>query len=717
MLETERDVLKGAAARLLNLGRAALITMFLVFLLIAVLTIVSELLSIRAERELKEFIEPLNRAVETTGAMIAAGAHGEELQTVALEARQKAAEAGRAGGLTRLSEMGGEFATAVLALAADGNERDAAQASRSWSRLREAVKGEEARLEKDLRLIQNSQSLFVLVLGLVGLFAGANVLSLWSRNSSLEAVTEVQREHLRAVLDSSRAQGRELESATSFLRTVLNNLEVGIAVTQGPQHRIAVANPAFCRGLGRNQPELLGQSLLELWKGLDGSQLFSVLNGVLESGVPRQFEDWEYVQGAKKAYWSGRVQPLGGEGLVVMVEDTTRRVQAREAVQQALRAAQGNAAQLQAVFDSMTEAVFIIDLQGRVTDMNHAALRLVRIAGKEEALIPLRKHLRRLEAHFPDGSPVTLAALPAASVLRGEPFRDLEINVRQPGGQELHLNVSAAPVRGPDGGTTMLVGVVRDVTELKELDRAKDEFLAVASHELRTPLTSVIGFTQLLARRMDRRLAHPPPHPCADGCRQDRDILETVLEQGRRLNRLTADLLDVSRLDTGRLELHLEHVDLAELAEEVIGRLALFTRGHRITLSAGACPADGGADSAGCQVLGDRSRLDQILTNLIQNAIAYSPEDTEITVTLSRQGAEVELAVWDNGMGIPVEHLAHIFDRFYRAGQSAVHGRRGMGLGLYISRQIAERHGGRLGAESTLGEGSVFRLKLPALDA
>jgi signal transduction histidine kinase len=272
-------------------------------------------------------------------------------------------------------------------------------------------------------------------------------------------------------------------------------------------------------------------------------------------------------------------------------------------------------------------------------------------------------------------------------------IRDLNADLQR------RVDEATAELRG------MYEAAQRHVEELQELDRLKSQFLSMASHELKTPLTSMSGFLQVALRRMKRRLEGGMPEG-DEWQREQRSILdqlEVVNRQTSRLARLVNELLDVSRIETGRVEFAFSPVDFAELSEEVVVRLQLTTTRHALRLS-----------TAGTAVVSaDRDHLEQVLNNLVGNAIKYAPGGGPIEVAVEGQGDEVVLSVRDHGLGIPPGDVEKIFGLFYRSEDRASRDIGGMGLGLYISKEIVARHGGRIWAESEPGKGSTFYVALP----
>jgi signal transduction histidine kinase len=245
--------------------------------------------------------------------------------------------------------------------------------------------------------------------------------------------------------------------------------------------------------------------------------------------------------------------------------------------------------------------------------------------------------------------------------------------------------------------------------KLQELDKLKSQFLSIASHELKTPITAMSGFVQIAVRRIKRRLGAGRPNE-ADWKKEEETLLEqleVVQRQTTKLARLVDELLDVSRIESGRLELRLADVDLPELIAEVMRRHQLMATKHELRLHYDP--------EQKLSVRGDRDHLEQVLNNLIGNAMKYSPDGGAIDVTVTRAGEhEVEFAVADHGIGIRPEELARVFGLFYRSPDRLARDVGGMGLGLYITKEIVDRHTGRIWAESEVEKGTNFHVALPA---
>ncbi|MBV8517219.1 MAG: GAF domain-containing protein [Acidobacteria bacterium] len=233
--------------------------------------------------------------------------------------------------------------------------------------------------------------------------------------------------------------------------------------------------------------------------------------------------------------------------------------------------------------------------------------------------------------------------------------------------------------------------------KVEDLSRLKDEFLSIASHELRTPVTSIKGYTQLakmLIKEGDLSTSE--------------EYLDIALDQIDRMSRLILELLDVSRIETGRLEIRREPIAWSHFVRDVVHRHHTAVSDRRFHVSV---PDD---DKI---VTGDRDRLEQVLGNLLENAVKYSPDGSDITVTVEDKGEAFVTAVCDRGIGIPADELGQVFERFHRGRQVSSTNYGGLGLGLYITKQIIERHGGAIWVESKEGQGTRFFFSLPAAEA
>jgi PAS domain S-box-containing protein len=329
------------------------------------------------------------------------------------------------------------------------------------------------------------------------------------------------------------------------------------------------------------------------------------------------------------------------------------------------------------VLDAVGDGVFLLDDEGRIRFWNRAAELVTGKAGEEVSGRPAGRLFGQWE-RLAGEIPVSEGSVAARPVT-------LPVEVD---GRELWLSFIA--VRSPAG----VVYAFRDHTIERKLDEAKSEFVATVSHELRTPLTAVIGAAKTLMRddidlTPERR----------------RQLLHMIGAQGTRLAKIAEDLLIASRLDRDELRLDRDPVDLGDVV-----RTAVETMREYLPESVSLTASTG---SNGGSALGDRSRIEQVLVNLIDNAIKYSPGGGEVLVSTAVSEGGVRVEVRDSGIGIPPSEQASVFEKFYRGNLRETQVRAGTGLGLYICRELVRRMGGTIGVKSKLGAGSTFYFELP----
>ena len=227
--------------------------------------------------------------------------------------------------------------------------------------------------------------------------------------------------------------------------------------------------------------------------------------------------------------------------------------------------------------------------------------------------------------------------------------------------------------------------------------REREALLAIASHELKNPLAALLGYAHLLQRRMRRNTTSEE---------RDQHAVQTIVAQAERLNRLLTDLLDVSRLENDQFVIERMPLDLSTLLHTIKEELEPTLRGHSITIQDADSPL---------MILGDEERLAQVVRNLIGNAIKYSPHGGAIRMVIDAQDEQARVSFQDDGIGIPQDALPNLFQRFYRASNTAQHGITGFGIGLYVVKEIVTRHGGTISVASVEGEGTTVTLHMPLL--
>jgi PAS domain S-box-containing protein len=352
------------------------------------------------------------------------------------------------------------------------------------------------------------------------------------------------------------------------------------------------------------------------------------------------------------------------------------------------------------LLESVPDAMVIADEAGTIVHVNGNAERLFgwsleEVVGKPvEVLLPAR--FRTMHQVHRSGYHAAPRTRPMGL--------GLDLSALRKDGGEFAAEISLSPIQVE--GQACVIAAVRDVTERKKLEdrarlwgnareevRERDEFLSIASHELRTPVTALQLQLQLLQRAAQRSIDELPR--VLEG---KVDVLE---RQTRRISLLVNELLDVSRMRLGKLELRYEPLDLAEVAREAAAHLRaeLARTGSRLRLD--LSPAPGRFD---------RMRIEQVITNLLVNAAKFG-EGKPVSLSVDADGSRARISVTDRGIGIAAEHQVRVFERFERAVPAQHFG--GLGLGLYIVRQIVEAHGGVMRVESTPGAGATFTAELP----
>jgi two-component system phosphate regulon sensor histidine kinase PhoR len=347
---------------------------------------------------------------------------------------------------------------------------------------------------------------------------------------------------------------------------------------------------------------------------------------------------------------------------------------------------EGERREVEAVLKSLSDVVIATDARGRIALFNAAAERTFRVS-EAQALDQPVLAVARL-AGLAEGF---------ASVLAGQAPQAREITAVTP--EERTFEAHLSPIRHPDGTIAGAVAVLHDVTEVRRLERIRSEFVANVSHELRTPLTSLAGFVETLE------------DGAADDPATRHRFLSIISTETARLGRLVEDLLDLSRLESGHLELRAAPVDLRGVVERTLAFYQPTAEAKQVALRSDL-PADLPP------VPGDDDLLEQVVRNLVDNAVKYTPQGGRVSVSAEpvdyQDGRrEVVLRVSDTGPGIPPEHLHRLFERFYRVDRARSRALGGTGLGLAIVKHVVERHGGRVWVDSDPGRGATFSVALP----
>jgi PAS domain S-box-containing protein len=382
------------------------------------------------------------------------------------------------------------------------------------------------------------------------------------------------------------------------------------------------------------------------------------------------------------------------KGTVLTFADVTTRRQAAEERERLTVELQRRAAELDATISSLADGVLICGPAGEVVRMNRAAEEMLGYSNGE-----WRRHstdwAKLLRAETPAGEPFPPDDMPIARALQGETAKGAIMLLRRTDGNALWVSASAAPIESVDGVVLGAAISLTDVTAIHELQERQEDLIHAISHDLRTPLTVVLGHGQILSKALgNTRLSA-----------RRKQSLDAIVLAAKQMNTMIRGLVDSVRMEAGQLDLMMTEVDLPEVACRIKGQLAGTMEVDRIKVEVSAAVSP---------VLGDPARLERIIQNLLTNALKYSDPESEVTVTIAQWFDQVVVSVSDHGPGIEPEDMLHLFQKFGRAGQGRRH-RDSLGLGLHITKQLVEAHGGRIWVESELGKGSTFSFSLPGM--
>lgn len=384
--------------------------------------------------------------------------------------------------------------------------------------------------------------------------------------------------------------------------------------------------------------------------------------------------------------YSGRYTVIDRQVLQSFADQAAIAVHNAQLYQQVSREKQ----RLDAIIDATADGVLILDAARRITVFNRALARLLNVDA-DQVIGLAHDDVMVIEAQR--------AGLTLADALAGGwPLRDnaalyVEGDLRKADGSRVPAGLTYAALFDRDGRLVNIIANVRDMTRLREADDLKNTFISVISHELKTPVALIKGYAGTL-RREDARWDQ----------KTVRDSAAIIEEEADRLTQLIDNLLDASRLQAGALKLNLGELALDQLARHIVKKFSVEAAQHPLALD---FPPDFPTVPA------DATRLEQVLSNLINNAIKYSPAHTAITIAGRVTPREVIVTVTDRGIGIPLEEQARIFERFYRVDDALSRRTQGSGLGLYLAKAVIEAHRGRIWVKSAPGQGATFAFALP----
>ncbi len=339
------------------------------------------------------------------------------------------------------------------------------------------------------------------------------------------------------------------------------------------------------------------------------------------------------------------------------------------------------------IVEAISDAILVCDPESRILLVNHSAERLFHLDEKKVVGKPVAECLN-------DERVLTIFNQPDREGVSTEPYLQFRHD-----GRSIYLRPRISIIPAPHGGRGGVVLVLQDVTQFKDLDKMKSDFMAAVSHEFRTPLTSINMSVDIL----DQQLLGPLTEA-------QRDLVQASKQDCERLTKLVRDLLQLSRLESGKIEHREELVDIRKMVESTLQPLDLPFKKKGVTLT---CVADDELPA----FLGDEQQLSWVVSNLVNNALRYTNPGGSVTVEIRRDADAILLRVRDTGRGIPPEHLSKIFDKFVQVKQSFDSTPGSVGLGLAIAKEVVEMYGGRISVESEVNKGSTFTVRLPIQQA
>jgi len=367
--------------------------------------------------------------------------------------------------------------------------------------------------------------------------------------------------------------------------------------------------------------------------------------------------------------------------ILLTLLDTTDQVQSKTQFAQSERS-------YRHLLETMAVAVYTCDMEGRVNFHNEAAVTLWGRVPELGVELWCGSH----KMYTLDGTWMPHEDCPAAVSFKEQRPVKAEALVQRPDGNMRHVLVFPRPEYDISGNMIGLINAVLDITDRKALERQKDDFMAIVAHELKTPMTSIKGYAQILMNQLSELSNEKIVH-----------LHERMNDQLNNLAKLVDRMLNGAKIEAGGLEFKKQPYDLGQLVAQVVQDIRLTTTTHQLKVNY----------TGPIITVGDKEYTEQVVVNLISNAIKYSPKANQVNITIKQENNMAICSVRDFGMGIPSEQLSSIFEKFYRVKTGMSNKFPGIGLGLYLSAEIVRQQGGAIWSESTINEGSTFSFSLP----
>ena len=483
-------------------------------------------------------------------------------------------------------------------------------------------------------------------------------------------VTEI--EHARQAMEESRYT----------LYNMVRQAPVGICIVNSDNLVVEVVNDSYLELVGRKRSEMENR---DIWEAIpEAAELYApVMDNVIETGQPITAKEHKLLlvrNGVPEMVFVDFVyEPVRGfdgqmSAIMVIAIDVTEKVFARRKIEEAEERARlaVEAAEIGTFdLDLLTDEILTSERFNAIFGVNRDVPRDLFVKALHPDDFELRNNAHKI------------------ALTSGKLF--YEARIIWPDGTLRWIRAQGKVYYGSINKPLRILGTLLDITEFKHLQQQKDDFISVASHELKTPMTSIKASMQLL----DRLIKVDPSS----------DKIPQFINRGNsslnKMQQLVDSLLNVSKITAGQLTLYKTRFLAAQMINECCDHVRL-TGTHELELTG----------DTELELYADRQRIDQVVVNFVNNAVKYAPDSNRIVINISKQGDMAQVSVQDFGKGIPAEYIPHLFERYYRVDTSGIQ-YSGLGLGLYISSEIIERHGGEMGVESEIGKGSTFWFTIP----
>jgi PAS domain S-box-containing protein len=477
--------------------------------------------------------------------------------------------------------------------------------------------------------------------------------------------------------------------AEEMFRLVVEACPIGMVMTDG-SGQIVMVNAEIERQFGYLRDELIGQMPEMLVPERLRSQHIHYREAFNRRSESRRVEAGSDLFGLRKdgsefAIEVGLTPMRAGEGLLVL--SVIVDVSERKAAEKHLALMEGR---YRGLLEAAPDAMVVVNQGGEIVLLNAQAEK--QFGYRRDELVG-----QKVKNIIPEGFTERLVAdglRSAADALAQQIGTGIELIGLRKDGSEFPIEIMLSPLESEEG--FLVTAAIREISTRKHTERLKDEFVSTVSHELRTPLTSIAGSLGLLAGQWAGKL----PESAAR-------LLAIAHKNSQRLVRLINDILDIEKLESGRVVFNMSWVDVRPLVEQAIEDNRGFAEGYGVRVRLDDASADG-------KVNADPDRLAQVITNLLSNAIKFSPANGEVVVAVENNGDVVRISVRDNGPGIPADFKPHIFKKFAQADATNSRQKGGTGLGLSIVKQIIERLSGEVSFDDAPGGGTIFQVELPA---